>query len=586
MDRLRAPRASTESATTAATSGSLPATSSRPSTPRTVRCYAQSMSPHMRERPSTAATSFRSPRAASRKSTRRPAEYWPPFRRPARAATRGWHGPKGRSGSESIAPARSIRSILRPGRFCAPSSPIDSSRASRGRTASSGTRRGKATRVSCGKSTRRAVKSCNRSRCLRASACRASSLTAVTTFSAGAAAAASCGSSAVPSALDPDSLPGARTPAQQQGRAQENDIDDDGRPTASSAIAPLRQEVKPTLAGREDHDVRQRNEHEPADREDERDRHSDVPCAAQAHAAAKVQAVEKLVDRSEPEKVHAEIGCCGRAPVARAGKSRQQPGPRYREREPDAAHHQGCEQDDPAAETHRPVAVAGADRLADQRGARGSDPDPGHVGNGGQDRDHLRRRARDGAESHFHHLKHGEAENVGSGHHAHRQAEEYLLPDEALARPPRQVRLVGLAERHPQKKGKRDRESDRLRNVARPGGAGNTPAQPEDEKIVEDRVGDGRGNGDQEADPRATYAVEKADHRPCRHAEGSARDAGVPKLLREIRDTGSKSEGRQDCPARRTERKEERRDTNRQPECRPGGLRCTPVAPSAVRMCG
>ena len=68
---------------------------------------------------------------------------------PAAAATRGWPGPKARSGSASTASARSTRSIPRPARSCAPSSPTASSPASRGSTASCGTAPGKATRANC-----------------------------------------------------------------------------------------------------------------------------------------------------------------------------------------------------------------------------------------------------------------------------------------------------------------------------------------------------------------------------------------------------------------------------------------------------
>ena len=63
-------------------------------------------------------------------------------------------GPKARSGSASIATARSIRSIPRRARSCAPSSPTASSPASPGSTASSGTAPGKATRATCGASIR------------------------------------------------------------------------------------------------------------------------------------------------------------------------------------------------------------------------------------------------------------------------------------------------------------------------------------------------------------------------------------------------------------------------------------------------
>ena len=133
----------------------------RASIRRAARRCARSTSPRMPERPSTASTCSRSPRIASRRSIRRPAACSPRSRRPAAAATRASPGPKARSGSGSIATGRSIRSIPRPGRSCAPSSPTASSPASPGSTASSGTAPGKATRASCGASIR------ERARCWR-----------------------------------------------------------------------------------------------------------------------------------------------------------------------------------------------------------------------------------------------------------------------------------------------------------------------------------------------------------------------------------------------------------------------------------
>ena len=133
------------------------------------RCCARSTSPRMPARPSTASTCFSSPRIASRRSIRRPAVSSPPSRRPAAAAIRDWRGPKERSGSASIAIGRSTRSIPRPGRSFARSSPTASSPASPGSTASSGTAPGKVTRASCGASIREPERSWSGSRCRPAS---------------------------------------------------------------------------------------------------------------------------------------------------------------------------------------------------------------------------------------------------------------------------------------------------------------------------------------------------------------------------------------------------------------------------------
>src|SRR4051812_16082687 len=63
---------------------------------------------------------------------------------PAAGATRGWPGPRERSGWASTATGRSTRSIPTPARSCARSSPTASSLESPGWTASSGTGPGKA----------------------------------------------------------------------------------------------------------------------------------------------------------------------------------------------------------------------------------------------------------------------------------------------------------------------------------------------------------------------------------------------------------------------------------------------------------
>ena len=67
-----------------------------------------------------------------------------------RRRARGSRGPKERSGWGSIGIGRSIKSIPKPGRFFAPSSPTASSPGSPGSTANSGTPPGKVTRAICG----------------------------------------------------------------------------------------------------------------------------------------------------------------------------------------------------------------------------------------------------------------------------------------------------------------------------------------------------------------------------------------------------------------------------------------------------
>ncbi len=124
-------------------------TRSTPSILRAGRCCAIDVAAHA-ERPLTASTCFSSPRIASGRSIRRPAGCSPRSRRPAAAVTRGSRGPKGRSGWASIGTGRSIKSIPKPGRFFARSSPTASSPGSPGSTESSGTAPGKVTRAICG----------------------------------------------------------------------------------------------------------------------------------------------------------------------------------------------------------------------------------------------------------------------------------------------------------------------------------------------------------------------------------------------------------------------------------------------------
>ncbi len=98
MDLFRVSTTYMGSRLTANTSGSLPATGWTLSIRRAERWCARSTLPATRERPATAGTCIRSPRTASRRSISRLAVCSPRSRRPAAAETRGWPGPKGRSG--------------------------------------------------------------------------------------------------------------------------------------------------------------------------------------------------------------------------------------------------------------------------------------------------------------------------------------------------------------------------------------------------------------------------------------------------------------------------------------------------------
>ncbi len=106
-----------------------------------------------------------------------------------RRLPRGSPGPKARSGSRSIGTGKSIKSIPRPERFSAPSSPIASSPGSPGSTASSGTAPGKLTKAISGGSIPEPESFWKRSRCRPERTCRASNPMAATSSSAAAEAA-------------------------------------------------------------------------------------------------------------------------------------------------------------------------------------------------------------------------------------------------------------------------------------------------------------------------------------------------------------------------------------------------------------
>ncbi len=105
--------------------------------------------------------------------------------------------------------------------------------------------------------------------------------------------------------------------------------------------------------------------------------------------------------------------------------------PVERDHEADSSHVAGDDRDDPVAEPLRPVAIAGADRLADEGRAGERETDARHVGNRGEDRDDLRRRAVDDADLHLHQLKERRRAEVGAGRHRHRQPERDERDDAA-----------------------------------------------------------------------------------------------------------------------------------------------------------
>src|SRR5581483_4449017 len=124
-----------------------------------------SLSPRTREQPSTGGTCFRSLTIAFRRSIQKPAECSPLFPRQATAAIRGWHGPKGHSGSGITGIEKSIRSIPKQARLFAQLNPTASSPGSPGPMESSGMPHGRASKARYGGLIHEQEKFRRRSRC-------------------------------------------------------------------------------------------------------------------------------------------------------------------------------------------------------------------------------------------------------------------------------------------------------------------------------------------------------------------------------------------------------------------------------------
>ena len=187
--------------------------------------------------------------------------------------------------------------------------------------------------------------------------------------------------------------------------------------------------------------MRQRYQQQHRQRQHQQRRHAHVARAAQTQAAAEIEAVEELVAGGEPQQLHADCDRGGRVRIVRAGEGGQDPRPAERNHHADRTHVERREQDHAITHRQRPVARARTDRLANERGARTGDTEAGHVGDRGEDRDDLRRRAADCPEPRLHHLEDRVAEQVGRRRQPHRHAEPQLLEQPAGVQAPGEVRL-------------------------------------------------------------------------------------------------------------------------------------------------
>ena len=268
----------------------------------------------------------------------------------------------------------------------------------------------------------------------------------------------------------------------------------------------------------------------------------------------------------------------------RAREERQDPGTGERQQDPDASHVHRSQKDHTRPDTHRPVTIAGADRLPDERGARQCDAKSRHVGDRGQYHDHLRSRSADRAETHLHHLEDRKAEQVRRRQQPHRKSEAHLLTKPACMRLPGQMRFVPGAIVSAEKYRQREHQTERLRNGRGPARTGNAPPEAEDEQLVESHVRDGRDAADQQRHPGPPDAVEEAEHRPHRRPERGSRDTREPERRGEALDLGVKAEGRQNDMARGAGRQEQGNCAQRAPQRCPGSLGGPLVTACAVGL--
>jgi hypothetical protein len=164
------------------------------------------------------------------------------------------------------------------------------------------------------------------------------------------------------------------------------------------------------------------------------------------------------------------------------------------------------------------------------------------------------------------------------------KSEFELLPNAPRMRTPGEMRSVALPEFRAQKYNERHRKTHGLRNRRCQSRSGDAPAQCEYEEGIQRHIGERRDGRDQRRDARAANAIEEAEHRPQRHAAGSAAQARQPEAAREIDDLGAKTEGREEPSARGGHCQEQRHGTQDAPQRGPRGLRRAPVTPSAVRL--
>src|SRR6266702_8259157 len=134
---------------------------------------------------------------------------------------------------------------------------------------------------------------------------------------------------------------------------------------------------------------------------------------------------------------------------------------------------------------------------------------------------------------------------------------------------PGEMRFEFHAVVSPQENGDAQKEADRLGDGGRPTGSGDSPAQMEDEQLVEQDVGQRGDDSDVQGDAREADAIEEAEHSPRGDSECRASNTWEPERGGELLDLVAEAEGREDEVTRSAYRHEQRCSAKRCPQRHP-----------------
>ena len=169
-------------------------------------------------------------------------------------------------------------------------------------------------------------------------------------------------------------------------------------------------------------------------------RNQGIAGATQAEAAADIEAIEELEAAANHNNVAAWLSTAPVAASSADSSSGSSHGPASASSTPMPPMRMAAITItyDP---THGPVAIAGADGLADQRGSRLRHPHARHVGDGGEGHDQLGGRTLHRAQAYLHQLKQRNADQIRGTGQAHGESQSELGPQgDARGRHTRWVR--------------------------------------------------------------------------------------------------------------------------------------------------